>query len=961
MSVNGLIRSLWREGNALLRLIWMRLPVHRGRVLYESFAGNGALCNPEAIFRQLLVQKDMRHLRHTWVVGRSDDFQGIRREFAGDRRVRFVRRGGPAYFRALATSGYLINNATFPPEWSKRPEQVYLNTWHGTPLKRMGYDLPSDGALEAANTMRNFLSADYLLSQNPFMTTQMYEGAYRLKGLFTGRIIEGAYPRMDRQLLERTERAAAQAALRRAGIPIDERELILYAPTWRGGMFASPEDNAGQLIEVARRLQDALGSDRYLVLVKSHQVVSELLSSNPSWSSVVVPNTIPTNLLLGLTSALVTDFSSVFFDFLPMPGPIVFYAPDADAYLRARGTYFEVDELPGAFCDDIQTVAEIIRTGGSRDPLILRRRERWRARFTPRNDGKDSRRVIDVVFRGQTALHPTLDIADDPRTSLLLHIGSMNSNGITSAALNLIGALDPDRVDVSVVFGQPDNREQSSANRRLLPAHVRQFIRPTTGESRLERTWRRVRFFLAQKPARRVNPRSREAWQRQWRSVFGFASFDHVVDFDGYGPYWANLMLSGSAETHSIWLHNEMSAEQHRLIGGRERLRRSLGAVFALYPRFDSLVSVSPLLSEVNRETLAGRLGIRPDAFRFAHNVIDGRRVLLGATATPSDDHDIDRASDAQVRPILEDHVGTTWFLTIGRLSVEKNHRRLVNAFGRVHAAHPDTRLMIVGDGPLRAELTELIRVRGLVGKVVLAGFRGNPFALLAKADCFVVSSDYEGQPMVIMEAAILGRPIVSTEFGTIRDALPESTIHVVARSEEALAQGMVDFLDGRVRAAVFDFADYNDLAASEFESATGITRTPLVTVFLVGSDGMARAALGPVGSRRDGIHVVGSASTVAESATEIDRRNPRVVVLDGLLADGNGIELARRLRDGEREICCVVLASHDQGQRMYGAITVTAAGFTVVDIPESRLIETIAHLATDDRSAAPVRREAVS
>ena len=109
---------------------------------------NSTLDNPEAIFRALLADPDFAELRHIWVLERTSG-SSFRAEFAGNRRVRFVRPRTASYLRALARSQSLITNATFPPEFQKRPGQTVVNAWHGTPLKRMGYDMP-DGAYEAA-------------------------------------------------------------------------------------------------------------------------------------------------------------------------------------------------------------------------------------------------------------------------------------------------------------------------------------------------------------------------------------------------------------------------------------------------------------------------------------------------------------------------------------------------------------------------------------------------------------------------------------------------------------------------------------------------------------------------------------------------------------------------------------------------------------------------------------------
>ena len=171
----------------------------RGTVLYESFSGNGMLDNPEAIFRHLLTQPDMSDLQHIWVLDDPAKHPEVLKEFADHPQVSFVKILSDGYFKALATSQYLVNNATFPQELAKRPEQTYLNTWHGIPLKHMGFDLPGGGA-RSRNVTRNFLQTDFAIGACGFMTETMYRRAYRLQGIFRGAVIEEGHPRTDRQV-----------------------------------------------------------------------------------------------------------------------------------------------------------------------------------------------------------------------------------------------------------------------------------------------------------------------------------------------------------------------------------------------------------------------------------------------------------------------------------------------------------------------------------------------------------------------------------------------------------------------------------------------------------------------------------------------------------------------------------------------------------------------------------------
>lgn len=800
---------IWRVLVATLLAYFARLPVRPHRVLYEAFAGSGFLCNPEAIFRGLKASADFTELEHLWVLNRR---ARVSERPAG---VKIIRYRSLRYFHAIATSRYLVNNATFPPEFSKRPGQVYLNTWHGTPLKRMGYDMP-DGAAESANTLRNFVSADFLLSQNEFMTHSMYRDAYKLAGAFRGSVLESGYPRVDRQF--QLDRASARAELQAAGVKLNDRTVVLYAPTWAGARFSSPQLNIQELLETARTLQSLLGDDEFVVLLKPHQVIHQGLSSDTTGR--LVPNWLPTNTVLAATDILITDYSSIFFDFLASERPIVFFRPQQSH--SARGEYFAPEDLPGPVRATVKDVASAI-AGIERDQVAAERRADWRKKFTPDDDGSATARVIDAVFRDQRQNSQRASIGTDARVPVLLHLGSMNTNGITSSALNLLRALDHTRYDVSVVFNKPASGQQWDNQRQIHPA-VRQFHRVGAMHGTpADRLLRRLGEITGRLTSHSASAGQRRMWESEWVRCFGNTRFERVIDFDGYGPFWATLLLHSPTGVRSIWLHNDMAAETHRIIRGKARLRLSLNAVFRLYREFDALVSVSAALADVNRTSLAAAHSVDPKRFVSARNVILPERIIRMA----SEPLDAGRPSTPSALAGLAPDVASTWFVTVGRFSTEKNHERLIRAFALVRSRHSTARLMLIGYGPLRTHLLTLVDDLALAGSVFIVGPIQNPFPILRAADCFVLSSDYEGQPMVLMEAAVLGLPIVSVAFDTIADSLAPGDALVVAPTVGGLADGMMTFLSNPHRAPGIDFDLYQREALDEFDAATALAASP--------------------------------------------------------------------------------------------------------------------------------------
>ena len=197
-------------------------------ILYEAFAGRGILCNPKAMFEALRRRSEFKDYRHIWVLDSMKSHKDLICKYKNDPSVIFIERHSKEYLKYLAEAKYLINNSTFPGYFIKRKEQVYINTWHGIPLKKMGYDMPG-GNFNSANTIRNFLAADFLLSANKFQS-DMYWKSYKLEGLWNGKVIETGHARND--VFWSDSKESIYKHLDSLGLPgSHKKKIVLYAPT----------------------------------------------------------------------------------------------------------------------------------------------------------------------------------------------------------------------------------------------------------------------------------------------------------------------------------------------------------------------------------------------------------------------------------------------------------------------------------------------------------------------------------------------------------------------------------------------------------------------------------------------------------------------------------------------------------------------------------------------------------
>lgn len=826
--------------------IWLNSPIKSKTIFYESYSGNGMLCHPEALFRHFLDHPDMENFTHIWVLNDFERYKQVITEFKDSRNVKFVKYLSKEYYRFLFTSEFLINNVSFPAQFVKRDKQIYINTWHGIPLKKMGYDIKGR-AVDSKNVVRNFLASDYIISASKKMTETMYLDAYKLRNIYEGSIIEAGSPRTDHQFGTDESKREVLAELARHGIDSDGRKVVLYAPTWKGSSYFNPHSDATSIANLVEKLEHGLDSKKYRVLIKAHQVVSEAMDQVPELKKHLVPNTIPTNKILSVSDVLITDYSSIFFDFLNENKPIFFYTPDLENYKQYRDVYFAPSELPGPVLSSELQLIESINSFTSLDLMPQQIRDnfsRFKAEFTTHDDGRVSERVANVLLNGPHGSRSGNDLAISTKQKVLIYAGGMIPNGITTSVLNLLDNIDYDQFDVTVLcpFSEkPEiqhNFEQINANARVL------FRFGSFNGSYLSN---RIRNSVLKKGDGHWAARSkyqRNLWRMEWLRCFGNANFDHVIDFSGYTPFWGLLFLNGRSKHKSIWLHNDLVADAQRSIKGNKPLKDGLYATFSIYKYFDNLVSVSQGLSEINELSL--RQWAPHASFLWSSNTVNPKKIRAQANGS-SAEHQRSDASNmmtfeleksdimgnlvmkmlgenpsnpCSLRTDQESQSSPDKFFTYfsaGRLSPEKNHERLIRAFHVVHRKNPRTRLVIAGEGPLRSQLESLIIELGLTQSVKLVGHTNNPYQLMRYADVFVLSSDYEGQPMVLLESLVLGLPVITTSFGSVKGALPVDTGTIVEPTVDALADEMLHEAMNPSKRFEFDVNDYNRRAIAEF------------------------------------------------------------------------------------------------------------------------------------------------
>lgn len=435
----------------------------------------------------------------------------------------------------------------------------------------------------------------------------------------------------------------------------------------------------------------------------------------------------------------------------------------------------------------------------------------------PDDDQRIAQRVVDAVFGGELDQDGVVaDFIDPGRKRVLFYGAGFGNNGVTAALLALLSQLDRSRYDLTVAgIVSPG---ASAANFGKL-TDARAIARP--GPFTLSR-WEAfgiqyVRRYGLSGPLARVL-RPEVALKRDFERWFGAADFDYIIDYSGYGSLFPCVARQHEGSTKLIWQHADLEAEfANKAKRDLPQYRRNPVTRTALknaYVAFDKVVACGEAVLEVNLRKL-GTPQTR-HKFTFASNVVDAERVrrlcaLDGPTGSDSY-QPIDPPDPGSAEPFLA-------FVTMGRLSPEKNHENLIRGFAQFVAEHPNSRLYILGGGPLEDSLHALVRQLNLSSVVTLTGALENPFPIVKRCDCFILPSLHEGNALVVPEVRMLGLPIILSRFASVGSScLPNGQL-VVGFSPEEIRDGLEAFRQGRVPADYrFDVDAYNAEAVAQFE-----------------------------------------------------------------------------------------------------------------------------------------------
>lgn len=784
--------------------------VNSNYILYQSRDGKSMTDSPYATFLYLINNEKYSGLLHIWVVDTKAKKDVYSDEYKKYKNVKFVIKESDEYLEFLTSSKYILNNSTFPAYFTKKESQIYVNTWHGTPLKHMGLDVENN-LLGSQNIIKNFLSSDIIVSPNKH-TTNVFKRAFKLEGIYEGNLLEIGYPRIDLTL--GADKKEVLNKLKNCDVSIGDRQVLLFAPTWRGQDVNKPEDSIEEIYHMVMELKN---STNYQVLVKVHPFAYKIAMKYTQLKPFLIPDSFDTNELLSVVDLLVTDYSSIFFDYLVTDKPIIFYSQDYEEYENDRGFYISPEELPGPSVYDLDSLIDTVLNINNVSEKYIDNYKKFQNEYVPYENGKVTESLVKAMFKKDSIKNVS------KKEKILIYPGGMRNNGITTSAINLLENIDYDKYDVTIFIGNTSNVEVLK-NLEEVNDNARIILRK--GPLLATTTEKYRDAFIKNRGLETVVTRilyPELAYQREFRKIFGNSNFDYVVDFSGYSMFWPKILLGTKSKKKIIYLHSDILSDMNRTVNGKKPHYINLKGVASLYHRFDHLVSVSEETKKINFKNLSTPYTC--NKFTSSMNTINIKKIN---TLVEKDSDFLEVEKEKYLLINRDNEIERVQFNTddynvmaMGRLSPEKGFDILINAFKGIVEKNNKAKLFILGDGPLKLSLENLIKKLNLEDNVYLVGQKSNPFYIMKQCDLFVLSSHYEGQSMVLLEALTLNTNVLASDIPANRYVLKYGDYGMLSENTpESIEQGIYRFMcNNTPDYETFNSKEYNLTALNEFYS----------------------------------------------------------------------------------------------------------------------------------------------
>lgn len=704
--------------------------------------------------------------------------------------VKLIKEGKFKFAHVIAVAHFLFTDTTFPTWYAKKEGQVITNSWHGTPLKMMGKEV-TDRSYDMGNVQKAHLISDYLLYPSDFMKDVM-TSAYFVNQLYEGKFLCSGYPRnsvfLDKERGEKLRRE----------LNLQDKKLYSYMPTWRGNLRNIHSELITDQLEYYFMQLDKSLHDDEIFFVRLHPFVS----NNIDYTKYKHIKTFPAGYepydILNMCDCMVTDYSSVLFDFANSRKKMVFFVYDKELYMDERGVYVSMETFPYPQVRTVDELLHELRTPKNYDDT------EFCEKFCQYDDVDVANKVCRHVIKGEKVCKE-LTAEKNGKENVLIYAGALAKNGLTTALMSLLANADLDRRNYYLCF-RSQSLKRDPLRVTLIPEKCGFIPIPSMRFKNLGETLALRQYYNKNNNSPSVMKKVDRFYKRAYARNLGHGKFDYVIQYAGYEKDITN-MFGQAPGKKMIFVHNDMVSEirtrhnQHELT-----LRR-------VYSTFDK---VAPVTLDILEPTM--ELDGKEHNVQIVNNCHDYKSVLeKGEMPLTFDLNTQCTVSMEELQEILDG--GAKKFITIGRFSPEKGHKLLLDAFERYHKEDPDSYLIILGGhGELYEQTLAYADSLRAGSHIVIIQSMSNPMPVLKKCSLFLLSSLYEGLGLVILEADTFGIPAIATDIRGPKGFMEEHGGLLVPPTANGLYKGMKAFAKGKVKPMNVDYEKYNQNSVAQFE-----------------------------------------------------------------------------------------------------------------------------------------------
>lgn len=767
-------------------------------VLIQCYNGTSISCNTYYLLEELCLNEEFADMK-VYIVAANKVYKQMC-GYVKDKNYKNVEvliLHSTEYCRKLAEVKYLINNVAFPTYFIKKEGQVYLNTWHGTPLKALGKAMTGE-MHTIGNVQRNFFMCDYIIAPNKF-TLDILRNDYMLNNLYKGKYLLCGYPRnhifydLERQQKFREE------------LDLVGKKVVVYMPTWRGSHAVRKDKD--QFIYIMHMLVelDKHVDDNTVIFMKEHNMSTFKVDFKVFEKVRAFPENLETYEFLSIADALITDYSSVMFDFANTGRKVILYAYDKEEYLRDRGMYMNFDELKFAVATNSQ---ELIKEVNELDSF-----EDYSEQMHPLIEFDKVNTINSIIKLMKTGKADDLNIINGTdfgsgKENVLIFTGSLHKNGMTTALKGVMNHVDKEKYNYVLTF----NRSAVAQNKNTIVELGDFDFISVMGQKnfRILEALAYFCYFRYNITTKWVENKIKKIYQREAKRVYPGIDFSYVIHYTGYERHYMQLFRFMDC-VRMIYVHNNLIEEQN--------LKNNLHmpTIKSSYNQYDRIVVVRESL----QQELVTSLDSGENRVFTAHNFNNYDVIKERAVLPVKFDKETQSTHTLEKLNKILDNMDNQIFINIARFSKEKGLDNLVTAFEQYHKENKNAYLIIIGGyGKNYAELSEQVKNSVSKENIVVIRSLSNPYSILNKSDVFVLSSHYEGLPMVIMEALILEKPVISTSIPGPKEFLEQGYGYLVEDSVEGLVQGMNEYKNTKLKGLKpFDYVEFNEKALQEFNA----------------------------------------------------------------------------------------------------------------------------------------------